>query len=318
MIDVKEKISVIYSDLGLNLSILKGQIIPIKNCWHFYTAGDSVDVIFHNADEFRDGMNRILSVITSYDVLILAFVLMDTHVHFILYGDYHSCNCFIHEYARRTSIYLSRKYPMRKTLKDIKINHQIVDDDRYLKTAICYVLKNPVSAGLPYNPWDYPWSSGSLYFRHSGYWTSPKWLLGMDEIISTKETIRKVTKSRAKIDSGIRAVDGVILPSEYVAYTIVEKLFRSHKAFNYFLSASKDIDIESRGGAISHLTVPISEMRDNRRMLSKEMFGETELRRLNMGQRLQLARRMKSLYYCSTKQIAKLCGLVYVEVAELL
>ena len=318
MIDVKEKISVIYSDLGLNLSILKGQIIPIKNCWHFYTAGDSVDVIFHNADEFRDGMNRILPVITSYDVLILAFVLMDTHVHFILYGDYNSCNRFIHEYARRTSIYLSRKYPTRKTLKDIKINHQIVDDDRYLKTAICYVLKNPVSAGLPYNPWDYPWSSGSLYFRHSGYWTSPKWLLGMDEIMSTKETIRKVTKSRAKIDTGIRAVDGVILPSEYVAIAIVEKLFKSHKAFNYFLSASKDIDIESRGGAISHLTVPMSEMRDIRRMLSEEMFGVTELRRLNMVQRLQLARRMKSQLYCSTKQISKLCGLVYVEVAELL
>ena len=318
MIDVKEKISVIYSDLGLNLSILKGQIIPIKNCWHFYTAGDSVDVIFHNADEFRDGMNRILPVITSYDVLILAFVLMDTHVHFILYGDYNSCNRFIHEYARRTSIYLSRKYPTRKTLKDIKINHQIVDDDRYLKTAICYVLKNPVSAGLPYNPWDYPWSSGSLYFRHSGYWTSPKWLLGMDEIMSTKETIRKVTKSRAKIDTGIRAVDGVILPSEYVAIAIVEKLFKSHKAFNYFLSASKDIDIESRGGAVSHLTVPMSEMRDIRRMLSEEMFGVTELRRLNMVQRLQLARRMKSQLYCSTKQISKLCGLVYVEVAELL
>lgn len=98
----------------------------------------------------------------------------------------------------------------------------------------------------------------------------------------------------------------------------MEKLFRIHKAFNYFMSISKDVDIESRGGIISHLSVPLNEMRDNRRMLSQEMFGVEELRGLNMGQRLQLARRLKSLYNCSPKQIAKLSGLVYKEVIGLL
>ena len=103
-----------------------------------------------------------------------------------------------------------------------------------------------------------------------------------------------------------------------MAISVVEKLFRSHKAFNFFMSISKDIDVESRGGAISHLTVPLSEMRDNRRMISQEMFGVTELRGLSMRQRVQLARRLKAQYNCSPKQIAKLCGLVYNEVIDLL
>lgn len=51
----------------------------------------------------------------------------------------------------------------------------------------------------------------------------------------------------------------------------------SHKAFYFYMSISKDVDIESRGGAISQLTVPLSEMRDNRRMLSQEMFGKDDL-----------------------------------------
>lgn len=310
--------SEISSDLSLGLTVAKGQSVSIKNCWHFYTAGDSVDVIFHDDNEFLDGMNRILPVVACYDVLILAFVLMDTHVHFVLYGDFDSCNRFIHEYVRRTSMYISLRYQGRNALKDIEISHQVVDNDRYLKTAICYVLKNPVSAGLPYNSWDYPWSSGPLYFRHSNSWTSPKWMLGMDYMVQKVDEIRQLAKSRVKIKPGIRVVDGLILPSQYVAVSVVEKLFRSHKAFNFFMSISKDIDVESRGGAISHLTVPLSEMRDNRRMISQEMFGVTELRGLSMRQRVQLARRLKAQYNCSPKQIAKLCGLVYNEVIDLL
>ena len=272
MIDLNIIESEISSDLRLGLTVAKGQSVSIKNCWHFYTAGDSVDVIFHDDNEFLDGMNRILPVVACYDVLILAFVLMDTHVHFVLYGDFDSCNRF----------------------------------------------KNPVSAGLPYNPWDYPWSSGPLYFRHSNSWTSPKWMLGMDYMVQKVDEIRQLAKSRVKIKLGIRVVDGLILPSQYVAVDVVEKLFRSHKAFNFFMSISKDIDVESRGGAISHLTVPLSEMRDNRRMISQEMFGVTELRGLSMRQRVQLARRLKAQYNCSPKQIAKLCGLVYNEVIDLL
>ena len=36
----------IESDLGLNTPFIKGQAIPIKNCWHFSTDGNAVDVIF--------------------------------------------------------------------------------------------------------------------------------------------------------------------------------------------------------------------------------------------------------------------------------
>lgn len=318
MIDLKTMESDVSSDLGLNMAFAKGQCISVRNCWHFYTAGDSVEVIFNNENDFRDGMNRILPLVASYNVLILAFVLMDTHLHFILYGNFESCNRFVHEYVRRTSIYISLRYKKRKPLKTIEISHQRINDDRYLKIAICYVLKNPLSAGLPFNPLDYPWSSGPLYFRCPNSWTSPKWMLGMENIVHKTQDKRMITNSRVKIDSGIRVVDGMILPDQYVAIDIVEKLFRSHKAFNYFMSISKDVDIESHGGVVSHLSVPLSEMREYRIKLSQEMFGVEELRGLNMGQRVQLARRLKSLYNCSTKQIARLCGLVFNEVNGLL
>ena len=318
MLDKEKNYSKIVSDLGLGLSAAKGQSIQVRNCWHFYTSGDSVEVMFRNDEEFRDGMNRIMSVIVRYDVLILAFVLMDTHVHFILYGEFDSCNLFIHDYIKLTSMYISSTTTKRKALTEIEISHQRIDDDRYLKTAICYVVKNPFSAGLPYSLIDYPWGSGALYFRLSSQWTSPKWLLGIEDNIQKNQDIRKLTKSRVRIKDSLLAINGVIVPTQYVAVDIVEQLFRSHKAYNYFLISAKDTDIESLTGSISQLSVPLAEMRENRRILSEELFGLQDLRGLNMEQRVRLARAMKSRYYCSPKQIARVCGLVFDEVKGLL
>ena len=120
----------IVADLGLERPAVKGQSIPVRNCWHFYTSGDSVEAMYRDEEDFIAGMNRILPVAEGYEVLILAFVLMDTHVHFVVYGEFDVCNRFIHEYVRRTSMCLSSKYPERKSLNGIRISHQVIADDR--------------------------------------------------------------------------------------------------------------------------------------------------------------------------------------------
>ena len=318
MLDKEKHYSEIVLDLGLGRAIVKGQDLPVRNCWHFYTSGDSVEVLFRSEEDFSDGLNRILPVVTRYDILILAFVLMDSHVHFVLYGKFESCNRFIHDYIKLTSMYISYKYQEKNTLRSIQISHQTISDDRYLKTVICYVVKNPLTAGLPYMPWDYPWGSGSLYFRVNGTWSSPWWMIDSGIMTDKIRDIRKLTRSKVKIDEGISTINKVIVPAQYVSVDIVEQLFRSHKAYHYFLSTIKEIDVESQGGVISKLSVPLIEMRENRRRLSEELFGVTELRNLNMEQRLRLARYLKSRYNCSPKQISKVCGLVYDEVKDLL
>ena len=84
----------IVTDLGLDRPFVKGQKIYIKNCWHFSTDGNAVDHIFYDDDDFIAGMNRVYIVVKGYNVVILAFSLMDTHVHFVLYGTFEECNRF--------------------------------------------------------------------------------------------------------------------------------------------------------------------------------------------------------------------------------
>ena len=310
------------TDLGLNRPFVKGQTIPINNCWHFSTDGNTIDCLFYDDGDFIAGMNRIYITVRGYNVIILAFSLMDTHVHFVLYGEFDECNHFMHEYVRRTSISIAKKHGENNKLDGVPVDYQRVDNDYYLKTVICYTVKNAPVAGVPFNALDYPWSSGPLYFKKAGYWSSPSWQgkennLSYSGIMGTK-TLRKVLKTRDLPEKNLRMAGSLIFPGEYVAYELVERLFKTTKSFNYFLCRTKEEEVDSKGGTISHLSVPMQEMRQHKNELCLELFNTASIKTLNTSQRLILARTLRSRFNSSIKQIARLCGLVYNEVKDIL
>lgn len=312
----------IVSDLGLDRPFIKGQRIIIKNCWHFSTDGKAVDVMFEDDDDFIAGMNRIYIIVRGFNVVILAFSLMDTHVHFVLYGEFEECNKFMHEYVRRTSQHISITHAERHKLDNVPIDYQPVTDDSYLKTVICYTIKNAPVGGLPFTAWDYPWSSGPLYFRRTGLWSSPVWMEsnyspGNRDGLGLHHG-RKLLRTRDVPQEDVPMIGQIVFPGVYVAYKIVERIFKTCKSFNYFLCKTKEDDVDARGGTITHLTMPIQEMRQHKNELCREMFGVETVRTLDMRQRLMLARALRSRFNSSLKQIARLTGLVYEEVKDMI
>lgn len=307
----------IISDLGLDVSFVKGQTIIVSKCWHFYTDGNAVDYMFYDEQDFRDAMNRIFVVLQKYNVVILAFVLMDTHIHFVLYGDFDECNHFMHDFVARTSRHISLRHGEHKKLDRVPIDHQIVDDDRYLKTVICYVIKNPPVGGLPFMSWNYPWSSGPLYFNRGASWSVCRPNDEKTSNISARR-LHSILKTKVVLDEIPLIRDGVVLPEEYIPVELVERIFRTCKSYNYFLCKTKEEDVESRSSYISHLTIPMQEMRQHKSEICKSLFGTTSVRSLDVSQRLHLARVLHSRYNCSIKQVARLCCLVYEEVKNLI
>ena len=75
--------------------------------------------MFLNDREYQDGMNRIFLIFNDLPIVLLAFSLMDTHFHFILYGDFDSCCGAIHEYVRQTSRYIAMNRDERNKLKHV-------------------------------------------------------------------------------------------------------------------------------------------------------------------------------------------------------
>lgn len=225
----------IESDLSLNGPFIKGKKLPVHDCWHFYTDGNAVDRLFDDDKDFTNGMNRIYVLLQNFNVTILAFCLMDTHFHFILYGQFDHCNKFMHEYIRLTSMNISSRHNEKKKLMRLPLSHQEIDNDFYLKTAIAYVIKNAPVGGLGFNAWDYPWCSGGLYFRKMGYWTSPYWGLQFKKLSDCTYREKRAILGTQNVNiNDARIIDGLIFPGEYVAFELVERIFKSNKGYNLF------------------------------------------------------------------------------------
>ena len=143
-------------------------------------------------------------------------------------------------------------------------------------------------------------------------------MLGPDDLLISRRSKKRQLLSHDVINKDVSMIDGLIDPNSYVSVDIVEKVFRTHRAYNYFLFISKDSDVEERDGIVSHLTIPIAELREIRKKVSTELFGSDNLRNLDVGQRIRLAKVLKSRFNSSVKQIAKACGLIYEEVKSLL
>lgn len=312
----------VLNDLGIDVLFIKGKPIEVRNCWHFFSDGDKVDCMFYDEQDFRMGMNRVYITVQKYDIVILAFVLMDTHFHFVLYGDYQQCNEFAHDFMQRTSKYISVVHGDKHKLQFVTISHQVINTDMYLKTVICYVIKNPTMAKMPFMPMTYPWSSGPLYFIPKSQWCSSWWIRNpCDFSLLTSydnRTARSILGSHEFENLPVRISDNVVFPGEYVPYDIVERIFGTHKSFLYFLSLNRDSEIEADGGAISYLTMPIQELRQQRDMIIKNLYGDATIRDLSVDKRLKVAKMLRNGYKSSPKQIAKTCCLLYEEVKTFL
>ena len=77
--------------------------------FHCATKGFDHSILFADVREFVAGMNRI-GIYQAHlkDVIVIAFCLMDNHVHFILYGTREDCLKWMAMYHRLTMIWQSK------------------------------------------------------------------------------------------------------------------------------------------------------------------------------------------------------------------
>ena len=132
--------------------------------FHLCSEGTKSDVLFHDREEFVSGMNVVAVVARSVNVAILAFCLMDNHFHFILRCTEGQVALFAARIAQCYKIRRARRF-RDSAMEVLKWTWFVLEDEDYRLKSIAYVLNNPLKAA--YRSWfnEYPWSSGSLYFR---------------------------------------------------------------------------------------------------------------------------------------------------------
>lgn len=252
------------------------------------------EVIFKSEKDFVYGMNGVAVLALMYGLKILAFCLMDNHLHFVVKSGRDECLRFIKYYKRRLSS-LADMTMADECLKEIC-------DEEYLRRVIAYVLRNPMSAGLNVLPVTYRWSSGALYFN-SMY--SSQEMKSVSDI--SRRMLRKILASRVVLPETYRLTREMYVdPACYVCYKEVETLFRYPARMMFYLSRNEDMDMELESGLLVRQRYGDKELHGAVERMCREMFRSDSPDSLCVEDRYRLAAGLRKKYGLSISQLARL------------
>lgn len=123
---------------------------------------------FRDDEDFATGMNYVaIQAVLSPRVIVLVFILMSNHVHFVLYGTRTEVEAFVNSFKGRYSKYLGRKYGTKEFLRRNRLDIKEIPEDEIesLERTLAYVQVNCVAANICLYPGQYPWGTGSTFFR---------------------------------------------------------------------------------------------------------------------------------------------------------
>ena len=132
--------------------------------WHLYTNGQMMQNIFCTKDDFRIGMLALaISLIHCKNVQLLAFELMNNHIHLIMSGPKDDCLELFNIFHKRLRLIYS-KLGRAVDWDSFKPDILQIDTLDSLRNEIIYTHRNAYVANGDFNPFSYPWGSGCAYF----------------------------------------------------------------------------------------------------------------------------------------------------------
>lgn len=266
---------------------------------------------FRDDDDFKTAMNLIAVASFLTSAVVLDFVLMSNHLHFVLSGTEEQICRFLSKFKRLYSMYL---FNYRGTSKMLKRNNvdirPVYLEDESLKRAIAYVQMNPVAANICVYPHQYRWGCGDVFFNQHTKEGTP-----IDSF--SKNSREKLLHSRVELPSSfIVTSDNYISPDSFVAKKLVENIFKTPKSFQFFLRQSS----KARNRLEKD---PMPSFRDQTinmciTDLCLTMFKTETIAELNKANTAELLKQLQYRFSSDLAQISRVTGIPYPEVTKLL
>ena len=266
---------------------------------------------FRDGEDFRVAMNYVAIAVFLSGIVVLSFILMSNHVHFVVACSRERAEQFINTFKRLYAAYYRRKYGVNELLRrngvDIK---EVSKEDESLERAIAYVMMNSVAANICLEPSGYPWGTGNVFFNDNPY---PGRFLRELSGRAQRRLLKSHVRLPGKYTIGPR---GYILPESYVQVKGVEALFRTPKRMNFFLRTSSKARTRLEGDAAP-------SFRDQNIMsacedLCHSLFRVNKLAELRVEQKVELLRQLIRRFSADLNQICRVTGIPYEEAARML
>lgn len=277
-----------------------------KGYYHICTDGNAIPWMFQDDEDFIAGINRIALCILKNYVEIIAFILMDNHVHFVLYGTALQCKKFINSYKMLTGKWIHNKYGLKDYLRLLPTEMISISDEETLLNTLAYIDRNSIVAGYRYMPSEYPWGSARYMFRDKEHeYQHESDFKPLAQLPLSKQ--RSLLKTRAKVP-GEWYVDsrGMISPSLFMDFSRIEHIFRTPTRYSYFLAKKLEGQVEMQLSKSRKVFIPDKELRQIVRKIAHDTYRTEDVRTLDVNSRLAIARRLRYDYASTLKQISRM------------
>ena len=286
----------------------------MRKLWLITTEHLKAGLWFRDVEDFKVGMNFVAIQAHVSRVVVLSFILMSNHVHFVVAADSKKdAEAFINGFKHRYSLYLRRKYGVKEFLRgnDAQVDPVSLYDEE-LEKVIAYVEMNCVAANICSHPSQYPWGTGSLFFSQKKMDGRP---LGSFSIRARKKLLH--TDIESLPENWVVGVDGYILPQNYVDAATVEACFRTPQRMNWFLSnsskAKKRLKADENLPAFRDQII-LAAIPD----LCQSLFGKKTFSQLTRNEQVEFVRQLRFRFSAHVNQIARVCSLTYEQAAQLM
>ena len=272
--------------------------------YHLYTSPLEEGLLYQDDGERNLAVLYLAVAAHEASVGVLAYVLMSNHFHMILKGTEARCLAFFAGFRHRLEVYYSR-HGRPGLLKKVRSGVTRIDSVRQFRDEIAYVLRNPFVVRSDINPLTYFWGSGSAYFN--------PWLESLRPVPVTsmsRDAFRSYSRSGGMpVPPGLMVVEGRILPSSFVQYRLVERLFESTRQFLFWVFKNVEAQVEAalRYGEKPHLSD--EELLPVCLRICRDLSGQSRVKELTSEQTVQLCKQLKYGYDASNGQIARLTGI---------
>lgn len=273
--------------------------------YHVCTDGASLDWMFQDDCDFMSGVSRIGICSILSGVRVVSFVLMDNHVHFVLYGTMPSCKEFILKYKSLTGKFISSRYGVKGHLHTLPAELIRIDSPERLVATVAYLDRNPIVAGWRKMPDEYLWGTARFLFRERGGDCSLRRL----DSFSPREQANMLRTHLKLPQKWLVDGRGMIDPGCFVDIAFLEKLFQTPGRYLYFLSRKLEGEIDRYFSMGTRTFMLDKELRVVLGKLALELCGEGDIRLLSVNSRLMLARKLRYEYASTVKQISRMLHL---------
>ena len=296
-----------------------GQLIVLPDCmnrceqlffeggeyYHLCTKPIEDELLFRTEEELNEMLNFIALATYGGRCTLLAFSIMENHLHFILEGAREDCAAFYDDLQNRL-LKLHRTDGRARVVMAATPQLIPISSLKQLRDEIVYVIRNPFVDRQNVNLFSYKWCSGYLYFN------------GLLDLMPKGESAAAMTLTQRRafkherdgeIDPRIRVLNGAALPSSFTDYRRVESLFENAREFVYWTlkNVESQLEIAKRHG--EQLFLDDKELWSVIFRLCRDTYHVEGPKVLSNENKMRLAKTLKWDYNAGNAQIARCMNL---------